>query len=141
MTTVYTIGYGGLGIDKFIDILLRHNITCLVDVRRWPKSKYSAYNKMELYHTLGDNGIRYVWLGHHLGGFRHGGYMAYMKSPEFRRGIDILLYLAERFRVCIMCKERNPGQCHRRYICGYLQNIGVVVDHLNVRKEGTIFEF
>lgn len=37
---VYTIGYAGLDIDRFLDILKENKISLLIDVRSLPKSKY-----------------------------------------------------------------------------------------------------
>ncbi len=40
-------------------------------------------------------------------------YEAMAKRPEFCAGLDRLLQLAARQRVCLMCAEREPLDCHR----------------------------
>src|SRR5262249_20780938 len=66
--------------------------------------------------------IAYVPMGDALGGrprdqslFRDGvaDYEAMAALPEFSAGIDRVLAGAQRFRVCLMCAEREPLECHR----------------------------
>lgn len=75
-------------------------------------------------------GIRYVWLGESLGGYRSGGYLNWMKTEKFKQGIKALLGLAEEDNVCVMCMEVNPKYCHRRHISRQLQQLGVRVTHI-----------
>jgi len=65
-----------------------------------------------------------------LGGYRRGGYEAHMRSQAFRAGIERLLSLAEDGRVAIMCAERAPEGCHRRFIAAHLVSLGVRVIHI-----------
>lgn len=57
---VYTIGYAGVSIDKFIKILKDKKVSLLIDVRSIPKSQYFyQYNNNLLSRTLAQNGIEY----------------------------------------------------------------------------------
>lgn len=127
MLRVYTIGYGGRKITDFINILKEHNITVVVDVRRFPKSKDPAFSKDNLESFLGENGIKYVSLGESLGGFVRGGYEKYMESQKFNEGFGFLLNIIREGTVVLMCMEKNAKYCHRRFIAQRLEKIGVEI--------------
>ena len=97
-------------------------------------------------------GIRYLWLGKELGGYRKDGlgdkspnkawnstgfrnYADHTLSEEFRRGIRQLLEYAEKRRVAYMCAERFYWRCHRRIISDYLVAKGHQVTHIIDEKE------
>jgi len=126
---IYTIGYGGRKFEAFLSLLKKYGINLVVDVRRFPKSKYPEYVKENLEQELPQRGIGYVFMGDTLGGFRRG-YQAYMKTEAYMRGIKDLLDLAEKGRVAIMRLERSPKGCHRRYISKTLQDLGVQILHI-----------
>lgn len=127
---VYTIGYAEREISDFINILKEHNVTVLVDIRRFPKSKYPAFEKENLKSILKKNGLKYVFLGESLGGFVKGGYEKYMKTQKFRDGFKVLLDLIEKETVMLMCREKKAKYCHRRFIANLLEKLGVKVIHL-----------
>jgi len=126
---IYTIGYGGRRFENFLNLLKKHGINQVIDVRRFPKSKYSEYVRENLEQELPKLGIGYVFMGDTLGGFRRG-YQEYMKTEAYMRGIKDLLDLAKRGRIAIMCLERSPKGCHRRYISQTLQDLGVKILHI-----------
>jgi len=67
--TIYTIGHSNHSLDKFVELLKRHGITVVVDVRSAPYSRFHAqFNKEELKHALRERGLGYVFLGRELGG-------------------------------------------------------------------------
>ncbi|MBU3981454.1 MAG: DUF488 domain-containing protein [Proteobacteria bacterium] len=62
--TLFTIGYSGFTLNEFIDVLSRHGITAIADVRSVPYSKFKPeYNSDHLRIELKNNGIEYVFLG------------------------------------------------------------------------------
>jgi len=137
LVLIYTIGYGGRKFEDFLSLLEKHGINLLVNVRRFPKSKYPEYVKENLERELPKLGIGYVFMGDTLGGFRRG-YQEYMKTEAYMRGIKGLLDLAKRGRVAIMCLERSPKGCHRRYISQTLQDLSAQILHIikdNVLQE------
>ena len=79
----FTIGYAGRNFESFLKLLLQNEVETIVDVRRFPKSKYSEFVKEFLEKELPKFGVGY-WHIAELGGFR-GGYKEYM-SP-FKRNI------------------------------------------------------
>ncbi|MDI6888879.1 MAG: DUF488 domain-containing protein [Methanocellales archaeon] len=129
MHTVFTIGYGNRTLEDFISILKKHDIGIVVDVRRFPTSKSPDFKKENLESALSNSGIKYV-LMNELGGFRKGGYQEYTKTEEYRNGIKRLLALASQDNVAIMCVERSPKACHRRFISLTLEEMKVNVIHL-----------
>lgn len=59
---VYTIGYAGLNIDRFLDILKENKISLLIDVRSLPKSKYfKDFNDNNLSKVLPKNANLYIF--------------------------------------------------------------------------------
>lgn len=83
-----------------------------------------------LAHGRCEIGIDYEWLGRELGGYRRGGYEAHTETEQFRQGIRRIISLTEKGRVAILCAERDPVACHRRYIASYLASLGVRVIHI-----------
>ena len=129
MVTVFTMGYGGRRFEAFLSLLKEQGVDLLVDVRRFPRSKDPSYNRETLEEALRANGVRYVFLGETLGGFRRG-YERYMETEGYREGIGRLLGLLEEGRVALMCVERSPRGCHRRYISRTLEDRGIRVEHI-----------
>lgn len=102
-----------------------------MDIRRFPTSRKSPhFSQKEMKGNLEKNGIEYVWLGEKLGGFRQGGYQAWMKTADFKQGLDELENMAQKKRVAVMCAERYFGRCHRRFLLEVLVARGWEINHL-----------
>lgn len=130
---VYTVGHSTRSLGELLGILRRYGIGVVVDVRRWPRSRRVPwFSRSVLSEYLPSRGIGYVWLGELLGGYRRGGYEAYMATREYRAGIGALIALIEAARgpVAIMCAERSWARCHRRYIAATLAGMGYRVLHI-----------
>lgn len=125
---IYTIGYGNQKFDDFVGLLRRFRIDLLVDVRRFPTSKWSEFVKENLETTLPDHGITYVHL-RELGGYR-GGYREYTRTNDFKAGLKELMRLAGEKSAAIMCVESSPSGCHRRFIAAELKKRGWKVIHI-----------
>ena len=131
MNTILTIGHSTRSLEDFISILKHYRVTLLIDVRRFPKSrKYPWFSRENLEEKLVEEGIKYVWMGEELGGYRKGGYASYTKTEDFKRALDKLLEISKGETACIMCAEKYPWHCHRKYISIELQNRGVQVIHI-----------
>jgi len=137
LVLVYTIGYGNRKFEGFISLLKKHGINIVVDVRRFPRSMYPEYIKENLEKELPKFGIKYVFMGDTLGGFRRG-YEKHMETEAYREGIKNLLKLTKQGKVVIMCLERSPKGCHRRYISQTLKDLDVRIVH--VIKENIVLE-
>ncbi len=116
---------------EFLALLRACGIRTLVDVRRFPASgRYPHFARDALARSLRRAGMRYLHLGEDLGGFREGGYETYMRTPAFAAGLKTLEFTARRGPTAIMCAERLPSQCHRRYIAAAMAQRGWDVVHV-----------
>ena len=61
--------------------------------------------------------MAYVWEGKALGGMRRS-YAEHMQTVQFHTAAAALA--ASKVRVCIMCAESNPADCHRSFIADWL---------------------
>lgn len=111
-------------------ILHSYAILRVADVRRFPTSRLVHFRKENLEAALRARGFQYFYLGDELGGYRRGGYGAYMESREFGHGIEALISLAEEETTVFVCAERLPWKCHRRFIGEVLERKGWQVVHL-----------
>ena len=125
--TIYTIGYGNRKFSDFISLLNQHHINIVIDVRRFPKSSSSEYNRENLESRLPEFSVDYISMGETLGGLRSGGYPKHMETNSYQTGINRLLDMAEGRNVVLMCKERSDSGCHRRYIVETLKSLGIDV--------------
>ncbi len=122
--SLYSIGHSNHDESTFIDLLQRHEIDVVADVRSQPYSKYLAhFNSDQLKSFLAGAHVRYTFLGKELGGRPEGdefyddeGHVLYDRladSSLFLSGIERLERGIHDFRVAIMCSEENPADCHR----------------------------
>jgi uncharacterized protein (DUF488 family) len=147
---VYTVGHGNRSLEEFLALLRHHGIRCLVDIRAYPGSRrYPHFAREALAAALDAEGIRYVWEGQDLGGFRHGtenhhtaiespgfrAYCAHMESERFRLAAERVLALARESVTAVMCAERLYWHCHRFFLADYLLLLGARVVHLISEKE------
>jgi uncharacterized protein (DUF488 family) len=128
MPKIYTIGYGNRKLEEFVGLLKHFGVDLLVDVRRFPTSKWPEFVKEKLERWLPAHGISYIHMLK-LGGYR-GGYEEYTRTKDFRAGIDELIRLAREKCAAIMCVETNPSGCHRRFIAAELKKRGWEVLHI-----------
>ena len=130
MKKIYTLGTNKRSEEDFIEILLAYNIQSLIDVRSFPRSKIQIFRRENLELLLNSEKIEYHFLGAELGGFRKGGYIAYTITDDFRKGIDLLESIAFTKTSVIICAERFPWKCHRKWIARELHKRGWGVEHI-----------
>ena len=130
MKKIYTLGTGRRSEEDFIEILFDYDVKTLVDVRSFPKSKMPVFTGENLENLLKKEGVNYIFLGKELVGFRKGGYEAYTTTEEFRKGVDVLEDIASKGASVIVCAERFPWKCHRRWIARELHRRGWQVEHI-----------
>ena len=135
---IFTLGTSTRSPSEFLEILRYYQIELVIDVRRWPSSKkFPQYNKASLEKLLREVRIEYLHL-EELGGFRKESYEEYMKSEDFLRSLYKVIEMAEKRRVCLICAERFPWNCHRRFIASALKERGFLVKH--ILELGRIYE-
>ncbi|MBI5057582.1 MAG: DUF488 domain-containing protein [Nitrospirae bacterium] len=129
MKKIYTLGTGLRSLEDFTEILSDYSIEAVIDVRSYPVSKLEHFKKVNLEPLLRKEMFEYYHLKE-LGGFRKGGYENYTLTKEFEEGIDLLERTASAKTSVVICAERFPWKCHRRFIARALQKRGWLVEHI-----------
>lgn len=125
------MGHGARSAVAFVFLLQQSRIERLVDVRSYPASRrHPHFSREPLAASLAHAGIRYDWQGKALGGMRAGGYGAHMETPLFVDAACALVEASQAERLCIMCAETDPGNCHRWNIADWLVGRGERVVHV-----------
>ena len=127
---IYTLGTSTRSPEEFIELLTGHGVQVVVDVRRFPSSRFEHFRKENLAGLLSQAGIDYAYMGEELGGYRRGGYQNFTTTSEFQTGIRRVEEVALEKRVAIVCAERFPWRCHRRFIALELEKQGWQVNHI-----------
>lgn len=122
---IFTVGHSNHNADSFIQLLNKHGIECIVDVRSSPYSRYNKiFNQQEFQKLLAEKDIDYKWMGDALGGRRENltselGFRKdneYDNDPVYIEGVINLMRLGLRKLCCVMCSEEEPRDCHRHKI-------------------------
>ena len=130
MRTLYTIGYQKRTLEDFVEILAREGIGVLVDVRDVAWSHKPGFTKGTLAEALKTAGIDYVHAQFAGNPKRLREDSAGLKPllDAYARHLDDDPTIEERFRtlihtlqdegkrVCILCFERDPAECHRKVL-------------------------
>ena len=143
----YTIGHSNHEFDEFIRLLGAHDIEVIADVRSNPYSQYNPqYNRENLRAGLESKGYQYVFLGREFGARRdeeecyRDGVVSYdliSQTEAFRAGVRRMREGCAKYRVALMCAEKDPLQCHRTILVSrHLQSGGFTVRH--VLANGTL---
>lgn len=119
----FTIGHSTHCAEAFLALLRLHDVDAVADVRSSPFSRFNPqFNRVPFEQLLKANGIRYVFLGKELGArsddrscYDHGRvqYSRLAQTALFQSGIDRVLQGAAKYRVALMCAEKEPLECHR----------------------------
>ena len=144
---IYTVGHSNHDIEKFLGLILLHGITAIADVRSTPFSRRNPqFNSKHLATVLETHGIAYVSLGKELGArsddqscYENGRvqYRRLARTPRFNQGIDRVLTGTERYRVALMCAEKEPLDCHRTLLVSRaLEMKGASIAH--ILADGTL---
>lgn len=144
---LFTIGYEGLSIDAFLNMLLANNILALIDVRKNPISMKYGFSKTRFANSVKLAGLLYFHLPD-LGvpsALRQDlqSSLAYQKLfehysreilPNQKEALEKLKsIIKEQKRVAITCFEADYHFCHRHKIAEYAEqepSFGVSVIHL-----------
>lgn len=138
---IYTIGHSNHEITSFIALLRQHGITAIGDVRSHPYSRHvPQYSRELLKAALAAADIAYVFLGKELGArsenpacYKKGRvqYERLAKEATFLKGIDRVIQGSNRYRIALMCAEKDPIECHRALLVARrLFETGFPVNHI-----------
>ena len=144
---LFSIGHSNIPAERFLALLRDAGADAIADVRSTPFSRrFPWFSGKNLAATLAQHGMIYLAHGDALGGrprdaslYRDGvaDYEAMARSPEFQIGLDRLLADAARARVCLMCAEREPLDCHRcLLVARALAERGLTIGH--ILHDGTV---
>ena len=143
---LFTLGYEGLSLPVFTQILLDNGIESLIDVRQRPQSRKPGFSKNALSEMCGDNGLHYRHLGIFgcplpiLYAYREDGdwekytesYLKHLETPELKQAIASFATLAWESRYCLLCFEADANFCHRGFVARAVEAAdGPGVVHLN----------
>jgi uncharacterized protein (DUF488 family) len=140
-SVIYTVGHSNHHISTFLSLLSEHNVTAIVDVRSSPYSRWSPqYSRKELSVELKLHGIAYVFLGKELGArsenpecYVNGKvqYCRLAEEPAFEMGIARVRVGASKYRIALMCAEKDPIDCHRALLVSReLHERGFGISHI-----------
>jgi uncharacterized protein (DUF488 family) len=124
---VFTLGYQARSLEEYVQALLAERIQVLVDVRETAWSRKPGFSKSALQQRLQQAGIEYVharFVGNPKAIRAHApthadclaGYQEHLTANEellIQFEALMLAWLAAGLRVCLLCYERHPDDCHR----------------------------
>jgi uncharacterized protein (DUF488 family) len=123
MYEIFTIGHSNHTTQRFLDLLDENTITAVADVRSMPHTRVNPdFCQPHLEKILSGTGISYVFLGAELGARSQdescyvNGKVSYdrlAQQPNFQAGLDRVMIGAAKYRVALLCAEKEPLQCHR----------------------------
>ena len=140
---IYTLGHSNYPFDKFIEILKKHNINCIVDIRGIPYSKYNTqYNKEVLQSNLRKLGYTYIYMADEFAAkrktkvsYNDEGYADFDKVIQediFKNGIERLkVGCSKGYKIVLLGAMQDPRRCHRAILMGReLIKAGFDVKHI-----------
>jgi uncharacterized protein (DUF488 family) len=139
---VYTIGHSTHAIDRLTELLIRHGVTAVCDVRSTPYSRINPqFNREDLKLALRTRGIAYVFLGKELGAriddpscYKNGKvqYDRLARTEIFQSGIARVREGTKNYQLALMCAEKEPLDCHRAILVArHLVSAEVDIAHIH----------
>ncbi|WP_353932919.1 DUF488 family protein [Okeanomitos corallinicola TIOX110] len=137
----FTIGHSNHTIESFLELLQKHDITALADVRSSPYSRrFPQFNQSSLKAALKTVNIAYVPLGDNLGA-RPSDRSCYVDgmarydliatTEAFKVGLNRLIQGSHKFQLSLMCAEQDPIVCHRAILISpHLKISGLDIYHI-----------
>ena len=148
---LFTIGYEKSALADLLRALKEAKVELLIDTRAVAASRRAGFSKKMLAASLEDKGIKYLHL-QKLGtpadgreAARSGNYKKlwqiygkHIKTKEAREQLDALEYMIrEGHRLCLLCYEREPTECHRSKIAEImLERTGRKIENLFIAPSG-----
>jgi len=142
---LFTIGYEQATVGRVIDELKDAKVDLVIDTRAVAASRKPGFSKKQLAAGLDERGVGYLHL-QGLGTPKEGReaaragkmdklfkiYHAHLKTERAQEEMDELTALAKSGkRLCLLCFERDPRQCHRQWIAEVIEErTGMPVEHL-----------
>jgi uncharacterized protein (DUF488 family) len=143
---ILTVGYEGISLSEFLDVLLAQGVRCIVDVREVPLSRKPGFSKTPLARALEEVGIQYVHervlgtpkpIREALKSTKnwHEYEKSYLEFLLPREGH--LVRIAALEAACLLCFEANPLECHRSLVAQRMHELNLIdeIQHLHPIKK------
>lgn len=140
---IYAIGHSNYLFEKFVKMLKKYNIDCVVDIRGTPYSKYNTQYNKEVFETnLKKQGFIYIYMGLEFGVIRKNkvsyineGYADFekvVKEDIFLDGINRLKKGCNMgYKIALVGAMQEPIRCHRGMLLGReLNKVGFDVKYI-----------
>ncbi len=139
---VFTVGHSNHSLETFLELLEKHGVDEVTDVRSAPYSRWVPhFNKNALDAALKKAGVAYEYVGEELGGrpvdpscYDENGQVMYDRvavTDLLKNALDRVVHAADDRRVALMCAEKEPLECHRTLLVAKaLAAGGVAVEHI-----------
>lgn len=121
--SILTVGHSNHEMQVLINLLKKHGVTAVADIRTTPYSAAAPqFNRENLKPKLQSEGFKYAHLGNELGAhpqdpacYKDGkvAYSLQAKTSLFREGLQRVISGAEKHRIALLCVEKDPLDCHR----------------------------
>jgi hypothetical protein len=105
--TIYTIGHGRHPFSYFLELLQKHDVRFVCDVRAFARSRWPQYNGLVLHSLLEENGIGYEHLPETGGKNKP-------KPEDLEWGLNRIVEIASDLPTAIMCSESKPLSDHKQ---------------------------
>jgi uncharacterized protein (DUF488 family) len=143
--TIYTIGYEGLSLEQFLELLAANGIEHLVDIREAPTSRKAGFAKAALSAAVAGAGIRYSHL-RPLGCPKpirdrykeSGDWDRYTRDFKIYLGgqrgpLEDLRSATAEARTCLLCYEADFHRCHRWFVAEAVARGAERIQHVLVK--------
>ncbi len=127
---IYTIGHGRHPFAYFLELLQKHEIEFVCDVRSFARSRWPHFNGVALSELLREHNIGYEHLPETGGKFRP-------KPDDLEWGVNRIVEIATELRTTLMCSESQPLTAHKtpRANC---HRVGMLAPMLRAKGVGRI---
>ena len=145
MRSLFTIGYEQAKPEAVLGELKRAKVDLVVDTRAVAASRRPGFSKRQLAASLDETGIGYLHL-QKLGTPAEGRqaaragnfdklwriYDKHIKTPDAQDALaELTALIKSSQRICLLCYERNPAECHRsRIVANIKKRMRVKVEDL-----------
>ena len=144
---LYTMGFTQKNAKQFFDLIKKNEIEMLVDIRLNNKSQLAGFTKGEDLAYFLENlcGCKYehcidfaptkeILDNYKKGNLLWTGYVEqFLPLMRKRRAVDVFGRLFGKYdKVCLLCSEPTPEQCHRRLLAEMIAegNADITIVHL-----------
>lgn len=144
---IFTIGYEGIDLARFIRLLAHNRIETVVDIREMPLSRKPGFSKTALRTALNLAGFEYVHLGvlgcpkdvrnqyradGNWAAYKRG-FMRYLSTQE--SAVAELSAMANSSNCALLCFEADYNFCHRSMVADAVAAVsGARIKHIAIAQ-------